>query len=188
VDYIPFAGSIKQIGVGIHEGNMTDIALGTVFLAVDVFTAGEGGEALRLAEEGAEAGLKVLAEDEAKEIVEQNLDEIAEAAVNGNSALSENSQHLYEIYKTGENGAEEVVKTGVSGGKVAKNGKSYRATSQVNKWNKAEGAGKYSSRIVKSIPRGPGARAKILQAERVHAQKLIQSGHLVDPVKHIFPR
>ncbi|MDI1305401.1 MAG: hypothetical protein PSX42_11240, partial [bacterium] len=78
VDFIPFAGSIKQIGVGIYEGNMTDVALGTVFLAVDVFTAGEGGAALRLAEVATEDALKIAAKDEAKELVEQNLDEIGE--------------------------------------------------------------------------------------------------------------
>src|SRR5690606_29399235 len=45
-------------------------------------------------------------------------------------------------------------------GKVSKADKSYRATSQVNKMNKAEGAGKYDSRIVEKIPAGPGARQK----------------------------
>ena len=97
VDFIPFAGSIKQISVGIYEGNMTDVALGTVFLAVDVFTAGEGGEALRLAEEGAEAVVKIGIEDETKELVEQNLMEIAEDAVHGNSASSMKATGNYEI-------------------------------------------------------------------------------------------
>lgn len=43
------------------------------------------------------------------------------------------TQHIYEIFniETGE-----VVKTGISGGKISKNRKSYRATCQVNKWNK----------------------------------------------------
>ncbi|MEO8515929.1 MAG: RHS repeat-associated core domain-containing protein, partial [Flavobacterium sp.] len=78
VDFIPFAGSIKQIGVGLYEGNGTDVALGVVFLAVDVFTAGEGGALLRVAEVAGEDALKIAAKDEAKEIVEHNLDEIGE--------------------------------------------------------------------------------------------------------------
>lgn len=47
-----------------------------------------------------------------------------------------------------------LVKTEISGGKVSKADKSYRATTQVNKMNKTEGAGKYDSRIVEKIPAG----------------------------------
>lgn len=78
VEAAPFAGSIKQIGVGIYKGDWKEITLGTVFLAIDIFTAGEGGSALRLAKIAGEDGLKVLAKDEAKELVEHNLDEIGE--------------------------------------------------------------------------------------------------------------
>lgn len=75
VDYIPFAGSIKEIGVGIYNGDWKQIGMGVAFLAVDVFTAGEGGEALRLGEAAAEDILKVGAEDEVKEIAEKQLAE-----------------------------------------------------------------------------------------------------------------
>ena len=81
VDYVPFAGSIKQIGVGIHDGDWKQVALGAVFLTVDFATAGEGGEALRLAEVATEDALKIAAEDEAKELVEQNLDNLVEEAI-----------------------------------------------------------------------------------------------------------
>ena len=43
---------------------------------------------------------------------------------------------------------------------------SYRATSQVNKLNKAEGAGKYGSRIVEKISAGKGARLKALMQKK----------------------
>jgi hypothetical protein len=78
VDYIPFGGSVKQIGVGIYHGDWKEAGLGVVFLAVDFATAGEGGEALKLAEKGAELVaedvIKVSAEDEAKEIGEKTFE------------------------------------------------------------------------------------------------------------------
>lgn len=46
-----------------------------MFLAVDVFTAGEGGEGLKLAEEGAEELIKIAAEDEVKEGAEKTVEE-----------------------------------------------------------------------------------------------------------------
>lgn len=55
-----------------------------------------------------------------------------------------------------------VVKTGISGGKIAKNGKSYRATRQVNAWNKKMGR-RYDSRIVHREPAAP--RRELHQAD-----------------------
>ena len=76
------------------------------------------------------------------------------------------AQHVYEIVnKT----TSKVVKVGVSGGKISKAGDSYRATSQVNKLNKA--GGNYTSRIANKTPAGKGARAKALEAEKKLAQK-----------------
>ena len=48
---------------------------GVAFLAVDVFTAGEGGEALRVGEVLAEDALKIGAEDEVKELAEKAAEE-----------------------------------------------------------------------------------------------------------------
>jgi hypothetical protein len=185
VDVTPFVGSIKQLGMGIYHGDTKEIALGAIFLTVDAFTLGEGGEALKLAEMGAEEALKIAAEDEAKELVEHNLDEIAESAVNGNSALNEKAQHLYEIFEVGKDGkAGNVVKTGISGGKIGKNG-SYRAISQANKWSKGEI--KYATRIKQLFPGGPGARAAALQAEKANAKLLRLGGQLKDITKHAIP-
>lgn len=80
LDYVPFAGSIKQIGVGIYNGDVKEALMGVAFLAVDVVTAGEGGEALRVGEKG----LEVLAEDEVREVAEKSFAENAgEAAAKG---------------------------------------------------------------------------------------------------------
>ena len=89
-------------------------------------------------------------------------------AVHGNSKASTKAQHVYEIFETA---TDNVVKTGISGGKVSNADKSYRATSQVNKMNKAEGQGKYDSRIVEKIPAGQGAKQKALDAEKTNANK-----------------
>jgi hypothetical protein len=102
--------------------------------------------------------------------------------VNGNSLDSEKAQHVYEIFETAN--PKKVVKTGISDGKITQKGKSYRAEKQVRKWNRAEGQGKYSSRISKSIPKGTGARRKALKAERKNADKHRTT---LDPRKHKRP-
>jgi RHS repeat-associated protein len=73
-DLVPFVGSLKQIGMGIMEGDLLEAGLGVVMLGVDVFTAGEGGEAIRLAEKG----VQILAKDEVKELVEKGVAEAIE--------------------------------------------------------------------------------------------------------------
>lgn len=105
-------------------------------------------------------------------------------AVHGNSKASSKAQHVYEIFDTGTG---KVVKTGISGGKVSKTGKSYRATSQVNKWNKQEGAGKYDSHIVENFPAGKGARDKALQAEKNNAERLRIEKQLDNEEYHKIP-
>ena len=74
VDYIPFAGSIKEIGVGIYNGDWKQIGMGVVMLGVDVFTAGEGGQVLRV---GKKVGQE-LVEQEVKEIAEREFLELIE--------------------------------------------------------------------------------------------------------------
>lgn len=80
IDNLPFVGSGKQLYQGIRDGNWKEATLGAVFLTVDVFTAGEGGEALKLTEKGvelsAEEALKIGAEDEIKEGAEKSLEDI----------------------------------------------------------------------------------------------------------------
>ena len=71
-DNLPFVGASKQIYKGIRDGDWKEASLGVVFLTVDVFTEGEGGEALRAAEE---VGV-TLAEDEFKEGAEKSLEDV----------------------------------------------------------------------------------------------------------------
>ena len=65
----------------------------------------------------------------------------------------------------------DLISSPISGGAVSKADKSYRATNQVNKLNKAEGVDKYGSRIVENIPKGKAARETALDAEKVNAHK-----------------
>jgi len=98
VDYIPFAGSIKQIGVGIYEGDLKEVAFGVVFLTVDSVTTGEGGEVLRIGEVAVEDVLKVGAKDEVKEVAEKKFAEtVGEDAVHGNSAKSPKPTEKYTL-------------------------------------------------------------------------------------------
>jgi hypothetical protein len=99
-------------------------------------------------------------------IIEKAIDGVK--AVNGNSKLSTKAQHVYEIVETA---TKKVVKPGISGGKITKAEKSYRATKQVNTLNKAAGYTKYESNIVKHLPAGKGARAKALNTEKKLAKK-----------------
>ncbi len=102
------------------------------------------------------------------------------AAINGNSKASMRLQHGYEIFekRTGN-----VVKTGVSGGKLNKNGTSRRAISQVNKWNKSAGHKKFTHRVVVKNVKG---RSKILEWEKSNTKRLKNAGH--DMYKHSRPK
>lgn len=103
--------------------------------------------------------------------------------INGNSKKSKNAQHGYEIFNklTGE-----VVKVGISGGKISKNGLSYRAQKQVRKWNREEGD-VFESRIVYQTGGGEGARVRALKWEAGNASFWRAEGHLRDPKKHSKP-
>ena len=105
-------------------------------------------------------------------------------SVHGNSKNSTNAQHAYDIIDTETN---KVVKTGVSGGKIRKDGKSARAESQVRKWNKKEKTNKYKSKITHKEPAGENARDKILKYEKQRAGELREAGHLKDQTKHQRP-
>ena len=89
--------------------------------------------------------------------------------IHGNSKMSENAQHAYDIIdkETGKR-----VKTGVSGGRVRNDDKSYRAEQQVRKWNKEAGYEKYESEITHTEPAGEGARDRILEYEKARAKVL----------------
>ena len=90
--------------------------------------------------------------------------------VHGNSKISTKAQHAYDIIDTKTNRR---VKTGVSGGRIRKDGKSYRAESQVRRWNKEAGEdGRYQSEITHREPAGKGARDRILEYEKRRAHEL----------------
>ena len=83
--------------------------------------------------------------------------------IHGNSKSSTKAQHAYDIIDTESN---TVVKTGVSGGRIRKDGKSSRAEQQVRKWNREENTTKYESNITNIEPDGEGAREKIYNYEK----------------------
>ena len=92
-------------------------------------------------------------------------------SVHGNSKISTKPQHGYEIYnkKTGD-----VVKTGISGQPLNKNGTSPRANTQVNKLNKLAGEDIYDARIViEDMP----DRVSALEWEKENALKLWEEGN-----------
>ena len=99
VDYIPFAGSVKQIGMGIYHGSWTEAGMGVLSLGVDAVT---GGEELRLAEEGVEKLAEVGAEDEIKEGGDKALEEISEET-SGDTNDSDNESSHQDQNSNGKN-------------------------------------------------------------------------------------
>ena len=79
------------------------------------------------------------------------------------------------------------MKTGISGGKVRKDGKSYRAEQQVRTLNKKAGYDKYKSEIYHHEPAGEGARDNILKIEKQRATELWQKNE-IDPKIHKIPK
>ncbi|ARU63977.1 hypothetical protein CBW65_19940 [Tumebacillus avium] len=100
--------------------------------------------------------------------------------IHGNSKASTKEQHGYEIFEK-ETG--DVVKTGISGQKLNKNGSSPRANSQVNKWNKQAGNEKYQADVV--APQIPN-RQDALEWERNNAQELWENGNSMN--RHQRPK
>jgi URI fold toxin 2 len=100
--------------------------------------------------------------------------------VNGNSKLSTAVNHGYEISAT-ETG--DVVKTGISGRPLNKNGTSPRAISQVNRWNREDGYNKYEAQVVET---GIPDRQVALEWEEANAQRLWDEGNSMS--KHQRPR
>ena len=103
-----------------------------------------------------------------KTVKKYTINKVSKKNVHGNSKNSTKEQHGYEIFTSDG----DVVKTGISGGKINKKGKSYRATRQVNKLNreaKAKGSSiRYDSRIVVKLPN----REKALKWEVLNAERL----------------
>ena len=94
--------------------------------------------------------------------------------------MSTKTQHGYEIFEK-ETG--DVVKTGISGQPLNKNGTSPRANSQVNKWNNTAGADVYDARIVNPNIEN---RLKALEWEESNALRLWEEGNSMN--KHVRPK
>ena len=93
----------------------------------------------------------------------------AKSLVHGNSKLSTKAQHVYRIF---DKDTGKTVKVGISGGKKSsKTGKSQRATTQVNKWNKDNPSRNFDSEILEDIPAGKNARSIALEREKQYAEK-----------------
>jgi putative membrane protein len=138
------------------------------------------------------AGLLPIVGDVAKvgklgkdvKIIETAIDAVKESkttikVVNGISRKSQKAQHLYEIFdkETGE-----VVKTGISGGKITKKGKFYRATQQVNKWNRMNKKDVFDSRIVRKIPAGKNAREKLCRQRKLMLSDFVMKVSLMQDI------
>ena len=188
-DILNVAMDIKSMSQNIKEGNWVSAAIDGVGLTVDLAAAvvplvpGGAGAILKTARAADKAADALKASDKAVDAVRAS-DKAVDAArtsdkgggfvetfkeyVHGNSKASTKAQHSYDIIDT-ETG--KVVKVGVSGGKVRRDGKSYRAEAQVRAWNKEAGREKYKSRITHWEPAGEGARDRILkyESERAHS-------------------
>ncbi len=91
--------------------------------------------------------------------------------VHGNSRSSTKTQHGYEIYEK-ETG--DVIKTGISGRNLNKNGTSPRANTQVNRLNRNAGYEKYAARVVET---NMSNRASALAWEEKNALRLWKEGN-----------
>ena len=97
-----------------------------------------------------------------------------------NADLSTVDNHRYEIFEK-KNG--NVVKTGISGQDLNKNGDSPRANRQVNEWNEAEGFERYDARVVETkIPGRPAAKVR----EQLATDRLFDAGHTLS--RQTYPK
>jgi len=106
-------------------------------------------------------------------------------AIHGNSKASTKAQQAYIIK---EKATGKTVKVSVCGEKTRKtDNKSYRAESQIRKWNEEEGGNIYENEIIHNVPAGEGARDKILEYEKQKANDLIKLKVLEYSKKHQRP-
>jgi RHS repeat-associated protein len=106
-----------------------------------------------------------------KELFPEDQLEPETPSFHGNDRRSNRPQHMYEI---DDKEVGEVMKTGISGRPLNKNGTSPRANRQVNDLNRHYGSDRFDSRVVeKDIP----GRQKALELEKVNTTRLTQEGH-----------
>ena len=192
-DIASFVTGIKSLASNIKAGNTKAAIADGVGVVLDAAAivipgipggVGAGLKATRVAEKSVDA---IKAADKVGDAAKagEKLTQKASKFVHGNSAASTKAQHAYDI---SEKGTDKIVKTGVSGGPIRKkDGKSVRAEKQVRKWNKEAGYEKYESNITLKEPEGEGARARIYDYEKKHAQSLRDAGQLKDDYFHKIP-
>ena len=186
---------VRSLAQNIKSGNARGAVGDAVGIAIDAVAAvvpfvpggvgsvRTGAKAVNAIDNAADAA-KTARTGELADAV-KNMGDMSETSkvTHGNSRMSTKSQHAYDIIDS-ETGT--VVKTGVSGGKVRGDGKSYRAEQQVRKWNAEAGRSKYKSVITHTEPEGVGARDRILDYEKRRADHLRQHNQL-DKNRHIRP-
>jgi hypothetical protein len=91
--------------------------------------------------------------------------------------------HAYDIVDKERN--RDVVKNGISGQELNKNGTSPRANEQVNDWNKAEGRDRYEAEITHTKIKGRRA-AKVIEQEQTNRHH--RNGHTLRLHKRPVPQ
>ena len=102
--------------------------------------------------------------------------------VHGNSKLSINIQHSYDIYEVSTG---DVVKTGISGRPLNQNDTSPRANEQINALNRIAGYSKYGAVIINPNIMG---RSAALEFEQTRVDFLYKQGYSMDIHKRPKPR
>ena len=193
LDAISLGLGVRSFISNIKAGNRRDAIWDGVGIVADAaavalpFVPGGAGAAIKAARAADKTIDAIKAADKVGDAAKagEKLTQKASKFVHGNSAASTKAQHAYDI---SEKGTDRIVKTGVSEGPIRKkDGKSIRAEKQVRKWNKEAGYEKYESNITLKEPEGEGARARIYEYEKKHADFLHRTGQLLDPTKHHRP-
>jgi len=193
-DVANIALDVTNIMNSIHNGNNRDILIDIGGLVLDIaaavipFVPGGAGTAIkaaRAADKSLEATRDIEKAVDAATIINK-VDDAADVSkfAHGNSRVSTKAQHAYDIV---DKQAGEPVKTGVSGGRIRKDGKSYRAESQVRQWNKDAGYDRYESTITHIEPEGKNARGRIYEYEKNRANELRKKGLLTNKRYHKKP-
>ncbi|MPN28487.1 hypothetical protein SDC9_175929 [bioreactor metagenome] len=112
-------------------------------------------------------------------LIKDTVKSIASSISHGNSKSSKKPQHGYEIYNIADG---DVVKVGISGGKIRNDGKSYRAEKQVRAFNRLNGREMYASRIMGHFT----DRQSALEWELLNSQFRYAQGHTMK--YHKIPR
>jgi RHS repeat-associated protein len=165
LEIVFFVGDAAQLVSDISSGaSPGEIAMSVANVAIDAVAVASPVPGISEVAHVAEAAEKI---EKVAEVGEKAASEVA----HGNSLKSTAEQHRYEI---SEKSTGKVEKTGISGGRLNKNGTSRRANSQVNKLNKQAGYEKYQADVKET---GIPGRAAALESEKNATRELKESGN-----------